>query len=189
MIAVLRENRPFKIAGTLLACTFLCSAQEGTPVGGNWVRSQRINKNGDESVLFSVPADQADSGRHPFITVACTGSGKALSAVYNPDSKLVGEFHDPLNFYAPAIYAKVKVEGEKIFRATWDLQRDSTSAFLDRKTSKHLFSSPRLRVLFHAYLEQEFVDEFALAGIDLGQVKKACGTKLIQDGIGPPSLQ
>jgi hypothetical protein len=176
-----------KISALLLCAACLsCYAQEGSPAGGNWFRTQQKNQaTGADVTVFSVTAEEGDSDRRPSISIVCSGSGRPLRVTYFADADFVNELKDPLNFFTPALSARVKVDKVKIYRAIWDIMGNTKFAVLDRKTVKYLLSKTRLRVMFSAQVDQTFIDTFNIGGLELNQVREACGTKFAEEGMDP----
>lgn len=161
----------------------LSFSQTPVPAGGRWVRLQKTDtKTGAEYITFALEANTDIYDRHPAISVTCSDRMKAPEALYYADTILDPQIHDPLNYYANALWASVKIDKDKLYRAVWDIQggnspRLTKTAIMDRRTIKELLKGEIMKVRFEGHLGQEFIDTFTVVGIDKEMVRDACGSK------------
>jgi hypothetical protein len=171
----------FRLLAAGAAVLFSASAQESVSAGGQWVRVQeKDSATNAERTAFVLTADSRDFERHPSIALVCDGRSEPV-AFYHTDVKLTGQAHDVLNHYAPSIWGRVKVDDGKVYRAIWNLDQVRghipNSVVLDRKTVRNLLTSGKLRVLFSDHHDENHVDEFATAGLNISDLSETCGAK------------
>lgn len=139
-------------------------------------------KTGTESYTFSLTADADDPERSPTIEINCGDRQKPPVAFYRADVMLDSQIHDTKNYYAPAIWAWVKIDKDHLYRALWDIgptpsARETKIAVLDRRTLRQLLRGSSMKVRFNAHNGQEFIDSFTIGGLDGEQIRDACGSK------------
>lgn len=173
----------FRIAALLIIAALLSYSQTPTPAGGRWVRIEKMEpKTGAQLVTFALEANADIYDRHPTISLTCSDRLKAPEVLYFTDTILDTQIHDPLNYYANALWATIKVDKNKLYRAVWDIQpgeswRLTKTLNMDRKTTKELFRGSTMKVRFEGHLGQEFIDTFTIGGLDKELVRDACGSK------------
>ena len=173
----------FRTAVLLLSCALLCFPQSPSSAGGRWYRIQSTDiKAGSPIVTFELEADTDLYNRHPTISLTCSDRSKSPVVLYHADTIIDTQIHDPLNYYANALYALIKVDKEKLYRAVWDIQggespRLTKTLLMDRKTTRKLLTGSQLKVRFEGHLGQEFIDTFTIEGLDKELVRDACGSK------------
>lgn len=140
-------------------------------------------KTGVQYITFAVEADADISDRHAAITITCSDRSKAPEGRYFADSIIDPQIHDPMNYYGPALYAWIKVDKEKLYRAVWDIAPGASSpryaktAVLDKRTLRELLKGSTMKVRFEGHLGQELIDSFTISGLDGEMVRDACGSK------------
>jgi hypothetical protein len=171
------------MAALLIVAASFSFSQTPTPAGGRWVRIEKMDpKSGAQLVTFALEANTDLYDRHPIISLTCSDRLKAPEVLYFADTILDTQIHDPLNYYANALWATVKVDKNKLYRAVWDIQGGSSwrltkTLMMDRKTTKELFKGSTMKVRFEGHLGQEFIDTFTIGGLDKELVRDACGNK------------
>lgn len=173
------------MAALLLIGAWLSFSQEPTPAGGRWVRIEKMDaKTGAHLITFALQANQDIYDRHPTITISCSDRLKAPKVLYYADTILDTQIHDPMNYYANALWATIKVDKQKLYRAVWDIEpgespRATKTLDMDQKTTKQLFKGSIMKVRFEGHYGQEFIDTFTIEGLDKELVRDACGSKLV----------
>lgn len=172
-----------QIAALLLLSAWAGFSQTPVSAGGRWVRIQKMDpQTGAQIVTFALEAEANIYDRHPVISLTCSDRLKAPEVLFFADAILDPQIHDPFNYYADALYAVVKIDQHKLYKAVWDIQggnspRLTKTAFIDHKTTKQLLKGTEMKVRFQAHLGQEFIDSFAIGGLDKEMVRDACGNK------------
>ncbi len=171
------------MAALLVLSASLSLSQTPTPAGGRWVRLEKTNpKTGSPVVTFALEANYDIYNRHPTISLNCSDRMKAPQSLYYADTILDPQIHDPLNYYTDALWATIKVDKERLYRAVWDIQhgespRTTKYLYIDRKTTRKLFKGSAMKVRFEGHYGQEFIDSFTIGGLDKELVRDACGSK------------
>ena len=175
--------RLLKIFVPLLLGAVWSIAQTPVPAGGGWMRVQRTDEKASTAqTVFFVAADPDDPERSPSLEISCTNRQKQPMVLYRADVMLDPQAHDTSNYYAPAIWAWIKLDKEHLYRALWDIgpapsPREAKSAIVDRKTMRGLLHGERIKIRFDGHNGQEFTDAFTISGLDSEQVRDACGSK------------
>jgi hypothetical protein len=173
----------FRLTALLFFSACLSFSQTPTPAGGRWVRIEKTDpKTGAQFVTFTLEANADLYNRHPTISITCSDRLKVPQVVYFADTILDTQIHDPMNYYANALFATVKIDKQKLYRAVWDIRygenwRKINSMDIDRKTTKQLLQGTIMKVRYEGHLGQEFIDTFTIGGIDQELVHDACGAK------------
>ena len=160
-------------AGVIAAPVF---GQEAVNVGGKWTKSNGADPaSGLKEVIFTLPADEAELGRSPSIRLECNGDGRLIHARYFADTELIAKEGDYQNYGVPAIIPSVQLDKTKHFKGLWDLLPGHTSAELDKKTLRAVFSGTEMQVRYRDKAYNNFVDMYTLPGLDRREVVRACG--------------
>lgn len=161
----------------------LAFSQTPVSAGGRWMRVQKMDpKTGAPVTVFALQADYNIYNRQPVISITCSDRSKPPEVRYYADTILDQQIHDPMNYYAPALYATVKIDKGKLYRAVWDIQGGESArltkiALMDRRTMKNLLKGSTMKVRFEGHLGQELIDDFTIGGLDKELVRDACGNK------------
>jgi hypothetical protein len=175
--------RMIRLGATFVRALTLLAAQTPTSAGGKWLQIQEIDKKtGVSSTVFLLQANAGYPARQPAFAITCRDSQKAPEVTYRADVLLDPIIHDTLNFYGDAIWATVKVDQRRLYRAVWDIAvaesfREKKVAIVDGKTAKALLSGSEMKVRFEGHNSQEFIDAFTIGGLDMSLLKNACGSR------------
>jgi len=165
-----------RIALLLVTAYWRCSAQEPSPAGGKWLRSDEVDGPTSQKVVkFYLPADEAELGRSPSIELICTGDGKLVRTRYFADTELPATTGDYKRYDDPAFTPKIRIDKKVHFVPVWDLNPDGKSAEIDAKTVRAMFKGTEMRVRYVDKSTNNFMDSFVVAGLDIDTVRKACG--------------
>jgi hypothetical protein len=174
----------FRIAVLFALSALVSFSQTPVPAGGRWVRiEKRDSKTGAQFVTFAVEADADISDRRPAISITCSDRLKTPQVLYFADSTIDPQIHNPMNYYAPALYSWIKIDKNKLYRAVWDIAPGASSprlaktAVVDRKTARALLKGTTMKVRYEGHLGQELIDSFTIGGLDKEMVRDACGSK------------
>ena len=154
----------------------LAPAQEnGVAAGGKWMRYQAEEKmTGQQRVKFALPADNYldNSDRRPEVTLFCVG-GKVKLADFRPNFRMAGP--NRASFWGrPQMRVTVRVDNYHTNR-NWNWVNGDFLA-MDEDTARQLIGANIFKVQFITKDDPQ-IAEFSPAGLDLGQVRKACGLK------------
>jgi hypothetical protein len=153
-----------------------CYAQEPSPAGGKWLRSDTVDgPNNRKVVRFYLPADEAELGRSPSIELICTGDGRLVRTRYFADTDLPATTGDYKRYDDPAFTPKIRIDKKVRLGPVWDLYADGKSAQIDAKTVRAMFKATEMRVQYADKSTDHFVDSFLVGGLDTGSVRRACG--------------
>lgn len=149
--------------------------QEQPDTRGKWKKSDGQDPADDRKVvMFTLPADEAELGRSPYIQLECTGDGKLVHARYFADAELTAKDADNRNYGAPAIALKLRVD-KKDVRVLWDLLPGHRSAEMDKKALRALFTGKSMQVRYVDRAYNNFIDFYSVEGLNRDEVAKACG--------------
>ncbi|MBV9266458.1 MAG: hypothetical protein JO061_09850 [Acidobacteriaceae bacterium] len=167
----------FLFAGACAGQDSLSKGQESVSAGGHWIRVHKKDAQ-SESVSFILAAETEEFDRHPSIVLTCT-SGKRPEMLYKADVRLSAQARDTMNHYEPAIWALVKVDDAKPYKALWDVMwpPDSGSAILDHKTVRSLLTGSKMRVRFSDSGDESHLDDFTLEGLNVNDLRETCGAR------------
>lgn len=171
----------FLILAILGAC--VASPAQTPPAESQWVKMQRRDaKSGVMSAAYALTGQSEDS-RHPSITLTCDGDRDPV-VVYHTEVRLSAQAHDVHNYYASALWASVKVDNDKIYRALWDIIPGANNtwneAVIDKKTLRSLLVGQSLRVSFRDSEDEEHIDEFQVSGLTLADLTGFCAPRWIE---------
>jgi hypothetical protein len=172
----------FLLVGTAAGQDSLSKGEESVSAGGHWIRVHHKDAK-SETVSFILAAETEEFDRHPAIILTCSG-GKAPEIIYKADVRLAGQAHDTMNYYSPAIWATVKIDDAKPYRALWDtvFPPGSLSAVLDHKTVRNLLTGSKMRVRFSDAGDESHLDEFTLEGLNVNDLRETCGSRWFGKG-------
>ena len=147
------------------------------------MRIQKMDpKTGAQITTFALQGDYNIYNRQPVISITCGERSKAPQVRYFADTILDPQIHDPMNYYSPALFATIKIDKARLYKAVWDIQGGESArltkiALIDRRTTKNLLKGSTMKVRFEGHLGQELIDEFTIGGLDREMVRDACGSK------------
>ncbi len=167
----------------VLLAAFAPAAPQGTASHGQWVRAERKDKvSGISSAAYALTGHTADQDRKPSIVLSCDGD-RDPSLVYHADIQLGVQAHNVLNHYADAIWAYVKVDNARPYRAVWEIipgeNKSFNQALIDKKTLRNLFTGAKMRVVFRDYQDEQHIDDFDLAGLTVNDLQPFCSATWI----------
>ena len=166
----------FSLSVAFCLASLLCSAQEPTPVGGKWIRTDEIDApTGNQVVVFTLPADEAELGRAPTFRFICTGDGKLVHAQYFADTPLRATTGDYRHYDEPAMTPKIRIDKTKTIEPVWDLFPGNKMADIDKRTVIALLQATVLRVRYIDKNLNNFTDSYSPAGLNQKLLKRACG--------------
>jgi hypothetical protein len=173
---------PFqRLLFVFLSTSLLFAADDKPSTSGQWVRVVRKDPaSGVESAAYALSGQTIDLERHPSIVLTCDGE-REPTVIYHSDVKLAPQAHNIYHYYAGSIWANMKVDNGKVYRAVWEIipgdDLSSNRAIIDQKTVRSFFAGEKLRVRFRDYQDEEHVDVFALPGLDVADLQKHCAAK------------
>jgi hypothetical protein len=147
----------------------------GTSAGGNWQRFQTEDKmTPGYKVRFELDGDNYLPGadQRPKILIFCVG-GKYKLGDFRPNLRM-GPPNRPGWWNQPQMRVRVRVNNVTGKR-NWNWV-DGQFLAMDKDTTRELLGAKLFRIEFNTENGVQ-IAEFSPAGIDLGQVKSACGLK------------
>lgn len=169
----------FVLGSTLAFAADSSSVQQSQ----NWVRMQQTDRvSGAQSAAYALTGDTEDLDRRPSIVLTCDGE-REPSVIYHTSIKLASQAHDVKNYYADSIWASVKVDNGKAYRALWQIvpgpNNDWAQAVIDKKTLRYLFAGEQMRVSFRDYQDEQHIDQFDLTGLGVDELQPYCPSRWI----------
>jgi len=165
----------FTIAVIAVLATFAPAQGNGTPAGGKWMRYETEEKmTGQKRVKFSLAADNylANSDRRPEVMLFCVG-GKLKLADFRPNYGMAGP--NRASFWGrPQMRVTVRVDNSHS-NHNWNWVNGDFLA-MDEDTTRQLIQANIFKVQFNTR-EGPQIAEFSPAGLNLDQVRQACGLK------------
>ena len=160
------------IFGGLLAL----AQSAGVSAGGKWIAySSEEKMTGAKKVTFSLPADNEDPSddRSAQILLVCV-DGKLKLGDFRPNTRMAGP--DRPSFWGrPQMEVMVRVD-QSHSRHAWNWVNGKFLA-MDKDTVREMIGSQIFKVQFQASRRGSQIAEFSPGGLDLPQVKQACGLK------------
>ena len=188
-------KRRFRLTSLLIVSAVACFAQQSASAGGRWIRLMEPGKtNGTPIAAFVLAANAEDPDRHPAISITCPDPSKPPLVVYDTDVPVTSKLLDPMNYYSPAIPAAVKVDDAKAYKTECDIvpaanEKEQKRVLLDRKTFHRLLTGSTMRVRFSDRNDVSYLDEFSVGGLNLNDVRAACGDKWFGQAISRRSKE
>lgn len=156
---------------------FLALAQNaGVSAGGKWTAYSSEDKmTGAKKVTFALPADNEDANddRSAQILLVCV-DGKLKLGDFRPNTRMAGP--DRPSFWGrPQMEVMVRVDSSH-GRHSWNWV-DGKFLAMDKDTVREMIGSQVFKIQFQTPRRGSQIAEFSPGGLDLPQVKKACGLK------------
>jgi hypothetical protein len=144
-----------------------------TSAGGKWIRHEVIDKMTDKkTIYFELPSNEKKGNASiAMVAIMCRPDatvGPASRAVYFGNESLSGD---------TSVLAQVRVDKEPAYFSEWQ-KMTSQSAAMDNKTAHSLLSGAALMLRLPTLSERFVESTFALTGLNVYQVKKACGPEV-----------
>jgi len=165
----------FTIAVLTMLAAFAPAQENGVPVGGKWTKSETEDKmTGEKRVKFDLPADNylANSDRRPEVMIFCVG-GKLKLSDFHPNFRMAGP--NRASFWGrPQMRVEVRVDNHHS-KHNWNWVNGDFLA-MDEDTARQVLGANIFKVEF-VTRDGPQIAEFTPAGLDLQQVRQACGLK------------
>jgi len=165
----------FGIAILAMLAAFAPAQETGVPAGGKWMRYDAEEKmTGYKRVRFELPADNYldTSDRRPLVRLYCV-DGKLKLADLRPNLRLAGP--NRASFWGrPQMRVEVRVDNYHT-KHNWNWVNGDFLA-MDGDTARELIGAQIFKVEF-VTKDGAQIAEFTPAGVDLHQVRQACGLK------------
>lgn len=154
----------------ILMCVGIAWAAD-TSAGGKWLRHERTDKMTDKKITyFSLSSEE---GKYPMIAIVCgeNDRGQRVNhAIYAGQEALQG----------PKVAAQVRVDKKPSYVTFWTQFGSSSGATLDDNTARSLLTGRILLVRLQTTSERIAESTFTLAGLNVSEVKEACGPDVFQ---------
>lgn len=170
--------KPLRCAIAVLAmmAAFAPAQDSGVPVGGKWTKYETEDKmTGEKRVKFDLPANNYldNSDRRPEVMIFCVG-GKMKLADFRPNFGMSGP--NRASFWEGRPQMRVTVRVDKFHtKRNWNWVNGDFLA-LDEDTARQLIQANIFNIQFMTR-DGPQIAEFTPTGLDLGQVRQACGLK------------
>lgn len=148
----------------------------GVSAGGKWTAYSSEDKmTGATKVTFALPANNEDPNddRSAQILLVCT-DGKLKLGDFRPNTRMAGPDRPSFWLGRPQMEVMVRVD-QSHGRHSWNWVNGKFLA-MDKDTVRELIGSQIFKVQFQTRRGSQ-IAEFSPGGLDLPQVKKACGLK------------
>lgn len=148
----------------------------GVSAGGKWTTySSEEKMTGARKVTFALPADNEDPSddRSAQVLLVCV-DGKLKLGDFRPNARLAGPDH-PSFWGRPQMEVRVRVD-QSHARHSWNWVNGKFLA-MDKDTVREMIGSQIFKIQFQTPQRGSQIAEFSPAGLDLSQVKQACGLK------------
>jgi len=163
------------IAILAMLAAFAPAQENGVPVGGKWMKYETEEKmTGYKRIKFDLPADNYlnNSERRPEVMLWCV-DGKLKLSDFHPNFRLAGP--NRASFWGrPEMRVEVRVDNHHS-KHNWKWVNGDFLA-MDEDTTKQLIGAQIFKVQF-VTRDGPQIAEFTPAGLDLKQVRQACGLK------------
>lgn len=149
----------------------------GVSAGGKWTAYSSEDKmTGAKKVAFSLPADNEDptDDRSAQILLVCV-DGKLKLGDFRPNTRIGGPDHPSFWLGRPQMEVMVRVDNTHD-RHSWNWVNGKFLA-MDKDTVREMIGSQIFKIQFQTPRRGSRIAEFSPAGLDLPQVKQACGLK------------
>jgi hypothetical protein len=148
----------------------------GVSAGGKWTAFSSEDKmTGAKKVTFALPADNEDANddRSAQVLLVCV-DGKLKLGDFRPNTRMAGP--DRPSFWGrPQMQVMVRVD-QSHGRHSWNWV-DGKFLAMDKDTVREMIGSQVFKIQFQTPRRGSQIAEFSPGGLDLPQVKKACGLK------------
>jgi hypothetical protein len=158
----------------LLAAIALCAQDNGVSAGGKWMQSSSEDKmTAAKRVKFWLPADNfLDGDYKPAVSIFCT-DGKWTLSDFRPNGDL-GRPNRPGFWGQPQMEVTVRVDNSHSNHG-WNWVNGDFLA-MDKGTTRQLIGATIFKIEFLSPRGPR-IAEFSPAGLNLEQVRLACGLK------------
>lgn len=165
----------FSLAILTMLAAFAPAQNNGVPAGGKWMKYETEEKmTGYKRVRFELPADNFldNSDRRPLVRLYCV-NGKLKLADFRPNFSMAGP--NRASFWGhPQMRVEVRIDNYHT-KHNWNWVNGDFLA-MDEDTARGLIGAQIFKVEF-VTKEGPQIAEFTPAGLDLHQVRQACGLK------------
>jgi hypothetical protein len=148
----------------------------GVSAGGKWTAFSSEDKmTGAKKVTFSLPADNEDPNddRSAQILLVCV-DGRLKLGDFRPNTRIGGPDHPSFWMGRPQMEVMVRVD-KSHGNHSWNWVNGKFLA-MDKDTVREMIGSQIFKIQFRTGRSSQ-IAEFSPGGLDLPQVKQACGLK------------